>query len=218
MPPPDKQQPQQSEVDRIVSFLEGHLDAAAEKHPNPGQVVLHRLNRTEYASEIQDILGIKVDAPALLPKDIKTDGFDNVATSLRVSPSFLDQYIDAAHDVTVAAIGSASAPTASVQVRGNPGTNQEEHVEGLPLGTRGGMLAEHLFPSDGEYTFNIKQSSGFGGGYIAGLDSEQTLIMTLDGKKVYQTEVGGEQDLKNVDQKQEDAVKAILKRFEGIKL
>jgi len=218
MPPPDKPQPQQAEVDKTVSFLEGHLDAAAAKHPNPGQVALHRLNRTEYAREVQDILGIKVDAAALLPKDIKTDGFDNVATSLRVSPSFLDQYIDAAHDVTVAAIGNGSAPTASVQVRGEPGTNQEEHVQGLPLGTRGGLLAEHLFPADGDYTFNINQSAGFGGGYIAGLDSKQKLIMTVDGEKVFETESGGEEDLKNVDQKQADAVKVIRKRFEGIKL
>ena len=218
MPPPNKPQPQQAEVDEVVSFLEGHLDVAATKHPNPGQVVLHRLNRTEYAREIQDILGIQVDAAALLPRDIKTDGFDNVATSLRVSPSFLDQYIDAAHDVTVAAIGDASAPTASVQVRGDPGTNQEEHVQGLPLGTRGGLLVEHLFPADGDYTFNINQSAGFGGGYIAGLDSQQKLIMTVDGAKVYATESGGEEDLKNVDQKQADAVKVIRKRFDGVKL
>jgi mono/diheme cytochrome c family protein len=218
MPPPDKPQPQQAQVDKIISFLETHLDAAGAQHPDPGQVVLHRLNRTEYAREVQDILGIKVDAAALLPQDTKTDGFDNVATSLRVSPSFLDQYIDAAHDVSVAAIGSASAATTSVQVRGTPGTNQEMHVPGLPLGTRGGVLAEHLFPADGEYTFNINQSAGFGGGYIAGLDSKQKLIMTLDGKKVYQTDVGGEEDLKSVDQKQADAVKVIRKRFDGVKL
>ena len=218
MPPPDKPQPQQAQVDKTISFLESHLDAAGTQHPDPGHVALHRLNRTEYAREVQEILGIKVDAAALLPKDIKTDGFDNVATSLRVSPSFLDQYIDAAHDVSVAAIGSAAAPTASVQVRGAPGTDQEMHVAGLPLGTRGGLLVEHLFPADGEYTFNINQSAGFGGGYIAGLDSQQQLIMTLDGKKVYATEVGGEEDLKNVDQKQADAVKVIRKRFDGVKL
>jgi mono/diheme cytochrome c family protein len=218
MPPPDKPQPQQEQVDKIVSFLESHLDAAARQHPNPGQVVLHRLNRTEYAREIQDILGIKVDATALLPADTKTDGFDNVATSLRVSPSFLDQYIDAAHDVTAEAIGNPKAGMASVQVRAEPGANQEEHVPGLPLGTRGGMLATHLFPADGDYVFNINQSAGFGGGYIAGLDSSQKLIMTVDGRKVYQTQAGGPEDLKNVDQKQADAVKAIRKRFQGIKL
>jgi hypothetical protein len=218
MPPPDKPQPDQAQVDRIVAFLEGHLDAGAAAHPNPGQVVLHRLNRTEYAHEIQAILGIKVDATALLPAEIKTDGFDNVATSLRVSPSFLDQYIDAAHDVTVEAIGNPKAAVASVQVRAAPGTNQEEHIQGLPLGTRGGMLATHLFPADGDYVFNINQSAGFGGGYIAGLDSPQHLIMTVDGQKVYETQTGGAEDLKNVDQKQADAVKVIRKRFDGIKL
>jgi len=218
MPPPDKAQPSQDQVDKIVSFLETHLDAAGTQHPNPGQVVLHRLNRTEYAHEIQDILGIKVDATALLPAEVKTDGFDNVATSLRVSPSFLDQYIDAAHDVTAEAIGNPKAAVASVTERASAGTNQEDHVQGLPLGTRGGMTATHLFPADGDYVFNINQSAGFGGGYIAGLDSPQHLIMTVDGQKVYETQTGGEEDLKNVDQKQADAVKVIRKRFEGIKL
>jgi len=218
MPPPNKPQPDQQSIDQLVSFLEQHLDAAAKAHPDPGAVVLHRLNRTEYAREIQDILGISVDAAALLPKDIKTDGFDNVASSLRVSPSFLDQYISAAHDVTVAAIGNPAAAPASVTVRASRGSEQELHVAGLPLGTRGGMVAQHLFPTDGDYTFNINTSAGFGGGYIAGLDSRQQLIMTLDGQKVFETEAGGEKDLKAVDQKQAPAAKEILKRFQNIKL
>ncbi len=218
MPPPDKPQPQQFEIDHQVSYLETHLDTAAAAHPNPGDVVLHRLNRNEYAREVQAILALQIDPAALLPKDVKSEGFDNVASSLRVSPSFLDQYITAAHDVSVAAIGSPAANPADVTVRGSPSTNQELHVEGLPLGTRGGMLAEYLFPSDGEYTFNINQSGGFGGGYIAGLDSTQKLVMTLDGHKVYETELGGDEDLKNVDQKQADAVKVIRKRFENINL
>jgi hypothetical protein len=218
MPPPDKPQPDQRQVDTTVSFLETHLDAAGAAHPNPGSVVMHRLNRTEYAREIQDILGLQIDAAALLPRETKSDGFDNVAAVLRVSPSFLDQYISAAHDVTVQAIGSPSARTAVVTVRASGATNQEQHVEGLPLGTRGGMVAEHLFPADGEYSFNINQSAGFGGGYIAGLDSKQHLLMFIDGRKVYETEVGGETDLKNVDQKQADAVKEIRKRFDNIKV
>ncbi len=218
MPPPDKPQPEQPQVDKLVGFLETHLDAASAAHPNPGQVVLHRLNRSEYAREVQEILGLTVDAAALLPKDIKTDGFDNVASSLRVSPSFLDQYISAAHDVTAAAIGNPTASTSDVSVRASTANNQELHVEGLPLGTRGGMIAEHLFPADGEYTFNINSSAGFGGGYIAGLDSEQHLIMTLDGQKVFETKMGGEADLKEVDQKQATAAKEIRNRLENVKL
>ncbi len=217
MPPPDKPQPDQRQVDTTVHFLETHLDAAATAHPDPGNVVMHRLNRTEYAHEIQDILGIRIDAAALLPRDTKSDGFDNVASVLKVSPSFLDQYISAAHDVTVLAIGNGHAPKAVVTLRATGG-NQEQHLEGLPLGTRGGMVAEHLFPADGDYTFNINSSAGFGGGYIAGLDSEQHLLMFLDGKQVYETDVGGETDLKNMDQKQADAAKEIRKRFENINL
>ena len=216
MPPPDKPQPEQKVVDGTVHFLEAKLDSAAAAHPQPGNVVMHRLNRNEYAREIQEILGIQIDAAALLPKDTKSDGFDNVASVLRVSPSFLDQYISAAHDVTVEAIGSPRANKSVVTVRGS--SPQELHIEGLPLGTRGGMLAEHLFPSDGEYSFNINQSSGFGGGYVAGLDSRQRLLMLVDGKQVYETEVGGEADLKNVDQHQADAAKEIRKRFDNIKV
>ena len=96
MPPPDKPQPTQKVIDAQVAWLEGKLDAHASEHPNPGSVVLHRLNRTEYAREVENLLGLKVDAAALLPKDTKADGFDNVANVLRVSPSFLDQYIVAA--------------------------------------------------------------------------------------------------------------------------
>jgi hypothetical protein len=92
------------------------------------------------------------------------------------------------------------------------------HNEGLPLGTRGGILIEHLFPADGEYVFNINQSAGFGGGYIAGLDSHEKLVMLIDGQKVYEAEVGGPKDLKDVDQNQAPAAKAIRARFADIKL
>src|SRR5689334_23639204 len=96
MPPPDKPQPEQKVIDAQVAWLEGKLDANAKEHPDPGSVVMHRLNRTEYAREVESLLGVKIDAAALLPKDTKSDGFDNVALALRVSPSFLDQYITAA--------------------------------------------------------------------------------------------------------------------------
>jgi mono/diheme cytochrome c family protein len=218
MPPPDKPQPEQQTIDKQVAWLESKLDAEAKAHPNPGSVVLHRLNRTEYAREIENLLGLQIDAAALLPKDTKADGFDNVANVLKVSPSFLDSYIVAAHDVSVRAIGkSAPAPT-SVVYRNSPGASQGTHLEGLPLGSRGGMRIEHLFPADGEYTFNINQSAGFGGGYIAGLDSRQKVVMTIDGKQVYTTEVGGPVDLKNLDQKQAPAAKAVRDRFANIKL
>src|SRR5689334_786022 len=96
MPPPDKPQPDDKTLNAQVAWLEAKLDDSAKAHPDPGSVVLHRLNRTEYAREVESLLGLKIDPAALLPKDTKSDGFDNVALALRVSPSFLDQYITAA--------------------------------------------------------------------------------------------------------------------------
>jgi hypothetical protein len=217
MPPPGKPQPDQATVDNMVSYLTTRLDEVGGQHPNPGSVVIHRLNRTEYAREVKDLLGINIDAPALLPKDTKGEsGFDNVSSVLKVSPSFLDQYIVAAHDVSVQAIGSNVASTAPAVYRSSPEHSQEGHVEGLPLGTRGGMLVEHLFPADGDYTFNLNQGGSFGGGYITGLDSKQTLIMTIDGKEVFRGSLGGPEDLKAADQKQAPAVKTIRARFDNI--
>jgi hypothetical protein len=218
MPPPDKPQPAQQMIDSQIAWLESKLDAHAAEHPDPGSVVLHRLNRTEYEREIANLLGLKIDAAALLPKDTKADGFDNVANVLRVSPSFLDQYIVAAQEVSVKAVGDPSPSPTSVVYRTPVGTSQAVHNEGLPLGTRGGMLVEHLFPADGEYTFNINQSGGFGGGYIAGLDSRQHLVMFIDGQKVFEAQLGGAEDLKSLDQKQAPAAKAIRDRFSNIKV
>jgi Protein of unknown function (DUF1592)/Protein of unknown function (DUF1588)/Protein of unknown function (DUF1585)/Protein of unknown function (DUF1587)/Protein of unknown function (DUF1595) len=217
MPPPGKPQPDQQAVDDMVNWLTTRLDQAGAVHPNPGSVVVHRLNRTEYAREIRDLLALDIDASALLPRDTKGEGgFDNVASVLKVSPSFLDQYIVAAHDVSVQAIGSNTASVAPTLYRAPAENDQYRHVDGLPLGTRGGMLVEHLFPADGEYTFNINQGGSFGGGYITGLDSKQTLIMTLDGQEVFEASLGGPEDLKAADQGQAPAVKKIRARFENI--
>jgi hypothetical protein len=180
-------------------------------------VVVHRLNRTEYQREVKNLLGLEIDAATLLPKDTKADGFDNVATVLKVSPSFLDAYIVAASEVSARAIGSANAGPSSTLYRLSNGATQGSHLEGMPLGTRGGLLVEHLFPADGEYVFNVNQSGGGGGGYVAGLDTRHKMILTIDGKKVFEQEVGGEEDLKFVDQKQAPAAKAIRDRFANIK-
>ena len=217
MPPPGKPQPDQQAIDNMVSYLTTRLDEVGKARPNPGSVVVHRLNRTEYARQIKDLLALDIDAAALLPKDTKGEGgFDNIASVLKVSPSFLDQYIVAAHDVSVQAIGNNTPSAAPTVYRAPPENDQYRHVDGLPLGTRGGMVVEHLFPADGEYVFNINQGGAFGGGYITGLDSKQTLIMTIDGQQVFEASLGGPEDLKAADQGQAPAVKQIRARFENI--
>ncbi len=216
MPPPGERQPQREEAQAAVAWIERTLDAAAESAPNPGRVALHRLNRTEYANAIEDLLALKIDAAALLPKDDVSDGFDNVANVLKVSPSFLEQYIGAARAVTQLAVGDPAVRRDS-RVYYAPATlNQNYHVEGMPLGTRGGMLVEHFFPADGQYEISL-------GGlararYVEGLEYRHRLIVTIDGKKVFENELGGPDDQEAVDLRQAAAVGEINSRFENIRV
>lgn len=216
MPPPGTKRPAAGEVDAFVTALERSLDAAAAARPDPGRVPLHRLNRAEYANAIEDLLGVRVDATSLLPKDDEYDGFDNVASVLTVSPSFLDQYISAARVVTLRALGTPAPRPASATYRPARGTDQSVRVDGLPLGTRGGLLAEHPFPADGEYKLNINGLAG--AGYVRGPEYRHTLIVTLDGKKVFEGQIGGEDDIRAIDQQQAPAVAAVNGRFQNIPL
>jgi mono/diheme cytochrome c family protein len=216
MPPPGSRRPAQAEVDAFVTSLERSLDAAAAANPNPGRVQLHRLNRAEYANAIEDLLALRIDAAALLPKDDEADGFDNVASVLTVSPSFLDQYISAARVVANRALGTPAPRPTSVTLRPARGTDQSARVDGLPLGTRGGLSAEHLFPADGDYKMNIAGLAG--AGYVRGMEYQHTLVVSIDGVKVFQGQIGGEEDIKAIDQQQAPAVAAINGRFQNIPL
>src|SRR5580700_4052670 len=151
MPPPGMPRPDPATVNSFVSFLEASLDQAALASPNPGSVALHRLNRAEYENAMKDVLGVDVDAAALLPRDDISNGLDNIANVLKVSPSFLDQYIGAAREVSRLAI-SHPAPLEPVKavLRG-----EAADPASLPLGTQGGIAAEYLFPYDGDYNFTI---------------------------------------------------------------
>jgi hypothetical protein len=216
MPPPGSPRPDASTRRAWVAGLEATLDAAAAAAPNPGQVALHRLNRTEYANAIADLLALDIDVKALLPKDDESDGFDNVANVLKVSPSFLEQYISAARVISEMAVGLPNPKRDSRVYYAQAGINQNYHVAGMPLGTRGGMLVEHFFPADGEYEFDI-------GGlararYVEGLDYRHRLILAIDGKKVFEDEIGGPDDVEAVDLRQAAAVAEINGRFENIRL
>jgi hypothetical protein len=216
MPPPGAPRPEASALNAFVIWLETALDRAREDSPFLGRVALHRMNRAEYANAVEDLLGLKVDVSALLPVDDIADGFDNIASVLKVSPSFLDQYISAARLVSAQAIGNAEARPVGVTYMPPPGTDQRLHVPGLPLGTRGGMLIEHLFPADGEYVFDISDLAS--AGYVRGLEYRHRVILTIDGVRVFEADLGGEPDLEDVDQNQAPAVGAINDRFKNIRL
>jgi hypothetical protein len=146
MPPPGAPRPPLAAVSSLASYLEESLDKAAAANPNPGSVRIHRLNRAEYANAMRDLFGIEVDAAALLPTDDISGGFDNIADVLKVSPSFLDQYILAARAVARQAVGTPlTAKEEKATLRGiDPSVP-------LPPGARGGVTARYVFPFEGDY-------------------------------------------------------------------
>lgn len=160
MPPPGMPRPPLAKYEQLRDWLEAEVDRKAAEHPDPGSVVLHRLNRTEYANAIRDLLDLQVDVTTLLPPDDSARGFDNVAGSLTISPTLLEAYMTAATRISRMAVGYWKSPTAAAFIA-PPDSSQNEHIEGLPFGTRGGMAVRHTFPSDGEYHFSV-QNLGIG--------------------------------------------------------
>ena len=215
MPPPGQKQPDQASIDAFVAWMQRSLDRAAASAPDPGYVTLHRLNRTEYARAVQQLLDVQVDPSALLPKDVKSDGFDDIANVLKVSPTFLDQYISAARSVAAQAVGNAHAVRAIATYRAGK-EDQAFHIEGLPLGTRGGMLVTHDFPADGDYDFSINVFGGVG--YIIGLDEPHRVILTIDNQRVFSTSMGGDADLRAADQHPNEFAKELKERFAHIRV
>jgi hypothetical protein len=160
MPPPGLPRPPLETYEEVRDWLESEIDRNAAAHPNPGSVIMHRLNRTEYANAIRDLLDLQIDVAALLPPDDSARGFDNVAGSLTISPTLLEAYTAAAARIARMAVGFWKSPTQAAYIA--PGdTSQSQHIEGLPFGTRGGMAVRHVFPANGEYRFSV-QNFGLG--------------------------------------------------------
>jgi hypothetical protein len=214
MPPPGNPQPEVQAVHSMVSWLESTIDTASHGHLDPGRVGLHRLNRKEYANAVHDLLDVEIDPSDTLPRDDAKDGFDNVASALQVSPSFMDQYLTAARQVAIQALGDAHARPTGTTYSADPGATQHFHSEGLPLGTRGGLAITHTFPADGEYVINIANMAQ--AIWVYNMEFENHLIVTLDHKMIYETTIGGEEDMKAIDQRQDPAVDAINKRLKDI--
>src|SRR5262249_55009843 len=142
--------------DAFVSSLAGALDRAADERPEPGRTeTFRRLNRTEYQNAVRDLLALDVDASALLPGDEASHGFDNVTVG-DLSPTPLDRYISAAQKISRLAVGGPGRSPGGDTFRVRADLTQEEHVEGLPLGTRGGALIPYTFPQDGEYDVQLR--------------------------------------------------------------
>jgi cytochrome c5 len=196
MPPQGSPTPGAAELGKFRSSLVASLDAAAAKTNNPGRYVLHRLNRTEYANAVRDLLGVTVDVADLLPSDSGEFGFDNIATALPTSPLLLERYLTAGLRIAELAVGDAAAEPGTYTYTISTVVTQNQHVEGLPLGTRGGTLVRYTFPADGEYVFSGRLLKTVAEG-LAGVEGHETphqFVVTIDGMRVFSAPIGGKED------------------------
>jgi mono/diheme cytochrome c family protein len=191
MPPEGAPRPASAARDAFASALEGQLDRQAMQHPDPGTPALHRLNRAEYANAIRDLLALDVDVAAMLPPDDSAAGFDNNADVLGVSPALIEGYASAAAKVSRLALGDPSIGLDRVTYRVPGDLAQDVHIDGLPLGTRGGTVIQHTFPVDAEYDLEVgaggapalgaARGAGPRGG---GPGAPDDRYVTLDGERV----------------------------------
>jgi mono/diheme cytochrome c family protein len=189
MPPPGEPRPVESQVEAFARWLEQSLDAAARAAPNPGAPALHRLNRAEYANAVRDLLDVPIDATTLFPGDDSSAGFDNVASALSVSPALLQSYVAAAAKLSRLAVGDPSTGSGITTYRAPRGLVQAEHLEGQPLGTRGGISVRHVFPLDAEYEIRVgRGGNGFG---LEALGGDEDVEITVNGARAAVLTRGG---------------------------
>jgi hypothetical protein len=176
MPPTTAPKPPEGARDGLIAFLETSLDSAGAANPNPGRTeTFHRLNRAEYHNAVRDILALDLDVSSLLPGDSASYGFDNIAGVLKVSESLMERYLTAARKISRAAVGDAPPGPGAQTYTVSPALLQDDRVEGLPFGTRGGTRFTHIFPQDAEYVFRFD---------LANLANPADMDFLIDGERV----------------------------------
>lgn len=194
MPPAGRPRPDPAILETTVTALASALDRAAGARPTFGRTGVHRLNRTEYANAIRDLLALEVDARTLLLPDEADEGFDNVAASLALSPSHLERYLTAARDISRLAVGDEALArvAASSTYRVPKLLEQDVRVaDDLPFGSRGGLAVRHHFARDGDYAIKIRLRRQVYD-YIIGMGHPQQLDVRIDGVRIKRFSVGGE--------------------------
>ncbi|MBM3778244.1 MAG: DUF1592 domain-containing protein [Acidimicrobiia bacterium] len=183
MPPPQARRPDDASRIALAEYLEQAIDAAAARYPIPGRTEsLHRLNRTEYQNVIRDLLDLDIDVSSLLPADDQSYGFDNIAGILKLSPTLLDRYMNAAREISSLAVGASARRPVAETFRLRSDYSQYEHLEGLPLGTRGGIAVDFTFPRDGEYEFKVEMLEFVVG--TTALRETHDLEIAVDGERI----------------------------------
>jgi Protein of unknown function (DUF1592)/Protein of unknown function (DUF1588)/Protein of unknown function (DUF1585)/Protein of unknown function (DUF1587)/Protein of unknown function (DUF1595)/Planctomycete cytochrome C len=206
MPPAGMPRPEAAAYKNLTAWLEEQIDQSAQ--PYAGRPILHRLNRSEYANAIRDLLALDIDAPSLLPPDDSAFGFDNVSDALGVSPSLQEHYLDAALKIGALAVGDPKMAPGSETWRIRQDLSQDQHVNGLPLGTLGGTMVRFNFPLDGEYSF---QASLYRTNLniMRGLESPHQVEFSLDGRRIHLASMGGQADLASLFEKPTDTGDAV---------
>jgi len=196
MPPQGAPHPAEADYTAFTAWLSASLDQSWQGKSTPGRYVVHRLNRTEYGNAIRDLLALDIDTSELLPSDGADFGFDNIATSLRTSPLLLERYLTAAQRISTMAVGDTTVRPGTTEYSISREFTQSAHIDGLPLGTRGGIQVRHVFPADAEYKLFGRLVRGVEEGYagVEGHETPDTFIITIDGEEVYSAQVGGPKD------------------------
>jgi len=212
MPPQGARRPDEATYRTVEAALENRLDAAAAAHPYPGAPILHRLNRAEYANAIRDLLALDVDVTSLLPPDDAAYGFDNISDVLGVSPSLQERYLSAATKIAAIAVGDPDITAGSDTFRIRQDLSQDQHIEGLPLGTIGGTSVRYTFPLDGDYVFQVKLYRT-NLNITRGLEYAHEVEFAIDGHRVYAATIGGPEDLAALFDKPTDTSDAVDARL-----
>lgn len=191
MPPAGSRRPEDDVLDRLADVLEAQVDARAAAHPSPGRRTFQRLNRTEYARSIHDLLALDVDGGDYLPLDEMSANFDNIADAQLLSPTLMQSYLSAAAEISRLAVGDRSATAREATFLVPRTASQRERVDGAPYGTRGGVSVVHTFPADGDYRFRASfyhETTGalYGNGRAAlhTADAPEQIEISVDGERV----------------------------------
>jgi hypothetical protein len=189
MPPPGAKRPDEAAIHALAAALENVVDTAAAARPDPGSRPFQRMNRAEYARSIRELLTIDVDVNAFLPPDTISDGFDNITDTQAFSPVLLEGYLRAASQISRLAVGDRNATAGSITYKLGRTKSQMQHVEGAPIGTRGGISVIHVFPADGEYVFKMNlHNEPLGGLYgrstLTALGLKEKVEVSINGARV----------------------------------
>jgi len=212
MPPAGMPRPDAAAAQGFASSIETRLDSAAQAKPYAGRPLLHRMNRAEYANAVRDLLALEVDAAALLPPDDSAYGFDNVSDVLGLSPSLQERYLSAAASISALAVGDPNVKDAGATFRIRQDLSQNQHIEGLPLGTVGGILTHYNFPLDGEYEFQAKLYRT-NLNIMRGLEFAHQVEFTVGGQRILLAKIGGTTDLASMFEKPTETGDAVDARL-----